>query len=237
MKCDDPAININARARLDITNQVDQRTAYHQAGRAVAIYLGNRQKQLPDVHFQIVIQLKDCQRQPLSRTSRKQSRYKASLEGGRLIQSLPQSFAEVTQTLSWPDQEQCRRAIEADMVNLLAGSLAEAKYVAMRDGRAFNVNLVYLGTLLFFGGKATVDDLDEYLECLTADQECRRQTLAPLFLAAYSFINQPANWSAITALAGKIMEVSTDDTSNVIDCEDVAALLEDRFAARVGLTG
>jgi hypothetical protein len=138
MKYDYPAVNINFRARPEPGNPIDPRTAYHQAGRAVAICLGNRQKQLPDVHFQIVIKPQDGP----GRSSRKPCPFKATLEGGRLIQNLTQSFAEVTQTLSLPDQEQCRRAIESDIANLLAGPLAEAKYVALRDARSFNANLV-----------------------------------------------------------------------------------------------
>jgi hypothetical protein len=85
-----------------------------------------------------------------------------------------------------------------------------------------------------------VDALDEYMECLLAGQadlECQKQTLANLFLAAYSFINQPANWAAIAALASLILEVDTVNSKGVIDCEDVAALLADCSEASISLTG
>lgn len=235
MKYDHPAVNINARP--GILTQIDKRAAYRQAGRAIAICLGNRQKQLPDVHFQITIKPQTVNAQPRARASRHLGHYTVTLEGGRLIQSLPHSFADSVQFLSGPDQEQCLRAFEADVVNLLTGPLAEAKYVALRDGKPFNATLLYLGALQFYGGKATVDAITEYLECLVPDQAGRNQKLAGLFLATYSFINQPANWGAITALAEYILGIHTDEAHSPVDCEDVAAFLEDRLATPVRLTG
>lgn len=235
MKYDHPAVNTNAN--LGTLTTIDKRTAYHQAGHAVAICLGNREKQLPDVHFQIVVKPQSHNGQPLRRSLRIQAQYTATLEGGRLVQSLPCSFAEVTQTLSWPDQEHCRRAFEADVVNLLTGPLAEAKYVAVRDGKPFNATLVYLGALQFYGGKATVDTITEYLGCLVPDQAGRKQKLAGLFLSAYSFITQPANWAAITALAENILGIPTGGTHSSIDFDEVAAFLEERLTAPARLTG
>jgi hypothetical protein len=42
-------------AQQGIDPEIDSRVAYHQAGHAAAIYLGNKQKQLPAVYFQIII--------------------------------------------------------------------------------------------------------------------------------------------------------------------------------------
>jgi hypothetical protein len=235
MRCDHPAVH--TPTQQGSKTLIDKRTAYHQAGRAVAICLGNRQKQLPDVHFQIVFKPQAQNGQPLGRVSRDQSRYTATLEGGRLVQSLPYSFAEATQTLSSPDQEHCLCAFEADVANLLAGALAEAKYVALRDGKPFNATLVYLGALQFYGGKAAVETIDEYMECLVPDRGGRKQKLGGLFLSAYGFINQPPNWSAITALAEYILGVPSVETQSPIDCEEVTSFLEGRLAAQVRLTG
>ncbi|NOS74627.1 MAG: hypothetical protein HOP36_08850 [Methyloglobulus sp.] len=235
MRCDHPAVY--TPTQQESKSLIDKRTAYHQAGRAMAICLGNRSKQLPDVHFQIVIKPQAHNGQPLSRASKNQGRYAVTLEGGRLVQSLPYSFAEVAQTLCSLDQEHWLCAFEADVTNLLVGSLAEAKYVALRDGKPFNATLVYLGALQFYGGKAAMDTIDEYMGCLVPDQTGRKQKLAELFLSAYSFINQPANWGAITALAEYILGVQIVEVQSPIDCEDVAAFLEDRLAARIGLTG
>lgn len=235
MRCDHPAHY--TPTQLGSKTLIDKRTAYHQAGHAVAICLGNRQKQLPDVHFQIVIKPQVRNGQPLGRVSQNQGRYTVTLEGGRLVQSLPYSFAEVTQALSSVDQEHWLCAFEADVINLLVGSLAEAKYVALRDGKPFNATLIYLGALRFYGGKAAMDTIDEYMGCLVPDQAGRKQKLAGLFLAAYGFISQPQNWSAITALAEYILGVQIVEVQSPIDCEDVAAFLEDRLAARIGLTG
>lgn len=235
MRCEHPTVNTNAN--LGTRTQIDKRTAYHQAVHAVAICLGNRQKQLPDVHFQIVFKPQARNGQQLGRSPRNLYQYRPTLEGGCLVQSLPHSFADATQALSPLDQGQCRRAFEADVANLLAGSLAEAKYVALRDGKPFNATLVYLGALQFYGGKAAMDTITEYLECLVPDQAGRMQKLAGLFLEAYSFINQPSNWGAITALAECIVGMQTDEAHSPIDCEEVAAFLEDYLAASVRLTG
>jgi hypothetical protein len=235
MRCDHPAVY--TPTQQGCKTLIDKRTAYHQAGHAVAICLGNRQKQLPDVHFQIVIKPQAHNGQPLGRAFHNQGHYTAALEGGCLVQSLPYSFVEATQALSSPDREHCLCAFEADVANLLAGSLAEAKYVALRDGKPFNATLVYIGALQFYGGKAAMDTIDEYMGCLVPDQAGRKQKLAGLFLAAYGFINQPANWGAITALAEYISDTPIVEIQSPIDCEEVAAFLDGRLAAQVRLTG
>jgi hypothetical protein len=42
-------------AKTSPLTSVGKRNAYHQAGHAAAICLGNRQKKLPAVHFQVSI--------------------------------------------------------------------------------------------------------------------------------------------------------------------------------------
>jgi hypothetical protein len=73
----------------------------------------------------------------------------AKIEGGRLIQNLSLSFAEVTRFFSWPQQQEYLCAFEADVINLLAGSLAEAKYMASKDNENFNTHLINLDALHF----------------------------------------------------------------------------------------
>lgn len=210
--------------------QIDRRSAYHQAGHAAAIYLGNKQKQLPAVHFQIVLQDKEA----LHGAPENQGRgihlqRLVKVEGGRLIQSLPLLKTASINELTVAGQMEYRLAYEADIVNILAGPLSEAKYVAMRDNKVFNPNLVYLGEPRFYGGKAELDIVNEYLECVVNKREERDQKLAELFLLAYSFINAQANWLAITALAVHILE---QHHKAVLDCNDVIALLESsRLAA------
>ncbi|MEQ1545281.1 hypothetical protein [Methyloglobulus sp.] len=212
----------------DTRIEIDKRAAYHQAGHAAAIYLGNKQKQLPAVHFQIVIKP-----QPQSdRFTHNHGKYTAKVEGGRLIQSLPMSFAEATQYFSWPEQEECLCAFEADVINLLAGALAEAKYVASRDNEVFNPNLVYLGALKFYGGSSDLEVIAEYLECFMLHKAERDRKLAELFLAAFSFVNKQSNWFSINALAEFILAAHKAQSKDIIQCEEVISLLEaSRLAA------
>ncbi len=212
------------------TGHIGRRNAYHQAGRVAAIYLGSKQKGLPAVHFQIVIKPAeqgarfDDQPCPISH------KYRAKLEGGRLIPDLPHAYQSATQLLSPTEQHQCQRAFEADVVNLLAASLAEAKYVALRDDEVFNANLVYLGALKFYGGQLDLLTVDEYMDCLyPANKTERDQKLAELFLAAYSFVNEPANWQAITTLADTLYRLHQE----VVTCEELIALLERPYATNM----
>ena len=211
-----------AMSQADSRIRIDKKNAYHQAGHAAAIYLGNKQKQLPAVHFQIIIKPQEWDGQQSDRFTRKHGKYTAKVEGGRLIQSLPMSFSEATQYFSWPEQEECLCAFEADVINLLAGSLAEAKYVASRDNEVFNPNLVYLGALKFYGGNSDLEVITEYLECFMLHEAERDRKLAELFLAAYNFVNKRSNWRAISALADFIR----DEPKDIIQCEEVISLLE-----------
>lgn len=199
-----------------------RRNAYHQAGHAAAIHFGNRQQQLPPVHFEISIQPQAQDGDHGGQLKRPLGQYIVKIEGGRLIQSLPMSLAEATQDFSWYQAAQYRSAFEADVTNLLAGPLAEAKYVALRDNEIFNTNLVNLRALIFYGGDQDLSAINDYMDCFVPDKADRRQKLADLFSAAYSLINKRAHWPAIAALAEFIL----DQPIGIIPCEDVMSLLD-----------
>jgi hypothetical protein len=202
---------------------IGKRNAYHQAGLAVAVYLGNRQKNLPALHFQIAVSAPDLQSAIAGQSMRKPGKFAAKMQGGRLMPFLPDSFEVAIRLLSAAEQDQCLLAFEADVINLLAGSLAEAKYVAQRDGEAFNANLVYLGALKFYGGGQELEIINEYLACLLPDNKTeQRKKLAELFLAAYSFINDRKHWQAIQFLG----EAIYDNPKEVFTCEELIALIE-----------
>lgn len=212
----------------DFLSPIDPCSAYHQAGRAAAIYLNNKQKRLPAMHFQISI--KDQEEQVEQRLSRSKrlSQYRIKIDGGRLIQSLPLSYAQTTQGLTITQQQEYLSAFEADVVNILVGPLAEAKYVALCDDEVFNANLVYLGALKFYDGDKDIDTVNEYLECMIVDRHERDRKLADLFLTAYGFINNRSNWQAISILAQYILHQS----KGIIHCDEVITLLESsRLAA------
>lgn len=109
-----------------------RQTAFHEAGHATAIYLYNKQKQLPPVHFQITIKPLDRLKSGLP-NNLAYDRFAAVVEGGRLIHSLPVALLESTRYFSSAEQDVYQTAFEADMINLLIGPLAEARHVALRD--------------------------------------------------------------------------------------------------------
>lgn len=208
--------------------RIGRRNAYHQAGQAVAVYLGNKQKNLPALHFQIAVRPLPDQTGLSGRFSRIPGKYGAELEGGRLIPYLPYSFQVTTQQLSPAEKQQCQSAFEADVVNILAGSLAEAKYVALRDGEVFNANLVYLGALKFYGGGHDMKVIDDYMACLLpGDISGQNKKLGELFLTAYGFINDGSNWQAIKALA----ETLYNQPKEVLCCEELMKIMDNPASA------
>lgn len=215
-------------SQSDFVSSIDPRSVYHQAGRAAAIYLSNKQKRLPAVHFQISV--KDEEEQVEHHLSRSKclSQCRIKIEGGRLIQSLPLSYAETIQGLTIAQQQEYLSAFEADVINILVGPLAEAKYIALCDDEVFNANLVYLGALKFYDGDKDIDMVNEYLECMIVNHQERDRKLADLFLTAYGFINNRSNWQAISILAQYILAQS----KGIIHCDEVITLLESsRMAA------
>jgi hypothetical protein len=206
-----------------------KQTAIHEAGHAAAIYLGNKQKQLPPVFFQIIIKDVVQAEQGSCRTPPpgldKMTCF-AKVEGGRLIHTLPSSLTEAAQHLPPSERDAYRTAFEADIVNFLAGPLAEAKYVALCDGEIFNPHLVNLDALHFYGGSADVALAKEYLDCLPLKAQEKEQKLAELFLAAYHFISQRPHWQAITALADFILNAG----KHTIACEEIIGVLDAQTA-------
>lgn len=200
-----------------------KQTAIHEAGHAAAIYLGNKHKQLPPVFFQIII--KDIMHEGEWRCQTSPSPSMAcfaKVEGGRLIHTLPSSLAEATRRFSPLELQAYQSAFEADIVNFLAGPLAEAKYVALCDDEIFNPRLVNLDALHFYGGTADVALAREYLDCLVVDPQEKKRLIAELFTAAYQFISQRSHWRAITALADFILSSG----KKVIACEEIIRVLD-----------
>ena len=204
---------------------MDRKCAFHLAGYATAICLGNKQKQLPAVYFKIVLRQQGFQK--TNKLVFRPDKNGAIVEGGRLIQNLPLAFGDAAQYFSWVQLEQYRCAFEADVINLLVGYLAETKFVAMEEDVVFNPHLVNLGALHFYDGNSDFDVVSEYMSCFMPHKHEREQKLAELFLAAYAFVDNSANWQAIVALADFIAIVGKDS----ISCEEVMAVIESVLAA------
>jgi len=203
-------------------NELSKRSAIHQAGHAVTIVLGNRQKQLPPFFFQIYYQVHPGDSELLQALNRFNDKGIAELEDNRLTRNLPMSRQEeTTKAISSEQIRAYEYAFEADVISLLAGPLAEAKYVAIRDGELINPRLVNLNALHYYGGSSDLEIVKDYLACFIVEKAEREQKISDLFLEAFSYINNGTNWLAITALAYYIVT----DSMNIIECEDIMPYL------------
>ena len=186
---------MNRNHRKEITRSIEyqdlvKQTAYHEAGHAAAIYLYNKSNSLPPVFFQITTK-ELCNNKIFAKhTDPLQGKqFIAKIEGGRLIQYFPVSLIESESNLTETEQQEYQAAYEADIVNLLVGPLAEAKYVALRDNETFNQLLVNTNALRFYGGTSDLDSVYEYLDHFLHNKQEREKKLTELFEKAFLFIN------------------------------------------------
>lgn len=212
--------------------ELSRKTAIHEAGHAAAIYLGNQQKQLPPVFFQLFVNaIKDGLESTacLCMSYNRCNHCVTKIEGGRLIHTLPLSVEEAVSDFSLSQRQAYHLAFEADIINLLAGPLAEAHYLALRDDEPFTPRLVNLNALHYYGGASDLETIYEYLECLPASAEQRELKLAELFLTAFNFVTDYSHWQAITALANHILT----ERKSVFGCEEIIDVLDAHcFTAR-----
>jgi hypothetical protein len=198
--------------------ELSRRTAIHEAGHAAAIHFGNRKKQLPPVFFHIVISECTCQSHDVGCLSK--------VEGGRLIHTLPSSLAEATCSFLPEQKYAYQQAFDADIINLLVGSLAEANYVALCDNELITPHLVPIHTLYNYGGAADLEIVNDYLQCVTPDKKQQEQKVRELFWSAFEFINDWAHWNAITALADYLL----DNDEDIVGYEKITSVLDAYFS-------
>ncbi|QWF69723.1 hypothetical protein KEF85_10085 [Methylomonas paludis] len=177
---------------MDVSNhlEINLRTAFHEAGHAAAIFLENKRKNLPAVYFHIQLQKLNGLAAPLF----------TRICGGRQIAD-PNMIgrAESASIVG------CQLAYEADIINYLAGPLAEAKYVSIRDNEAFNVHLLKPDSLYNYGGSADLEEVGCYLKSFLPSVKERETKLNELFVEAFHFVQRVENWQRITALANHIL--------------------------------
>jgi hypothetical protein len=206
-----------------------QRVAFHEAGHAAGIYLNNKARQLPSVLFNIIF--KDMSGMT-GMNAIIHDDCIARVEGGRLIELFPPSIESLVRGLTGHNEAMAQMvkdymaAFEADIINLLIGPLAEAKYVAYIDNELFNHRLVNLDALRNYGGNSDLILVNEYLHSVSAETEQKDQQLAKLFSVAFDFVNNDANWAAITKLANYIL----DGSKNIIGCEEIVSILDQSLA-------
>jgi hypothetical protein len=122
-------------------------------------------------------------------------------------------------------------AFEADIINLLIGPLAEAKYIAETDNEPFNHKIVNLDALKNYGGSSDLALVNEYLQSFSSNQHQKDKKLHELFVMAFEFVNNDAYWAAIIHLASYMLS----SRKNIIYCEEVISMLDqsvDHFQSR-----
>ncbi len=185
---------------------LSHRIAFHEAGHAAAIYFGNQNKQLPPVHFAIKI----------TKPSDEPFNWEAQIQDGQLIHDLATANGEITGDMDF------KKACESDVMNMLVGPLAEARYVAERDGELFHPDLMTLPSLKRYGGWGDLDRAYGHLknclgECCNLDKELSR-----VFNQALMFISSDSYWRAISNLAQYVLS----SQSEIIDCHEIIQVLE-----------
>ena len=202
-------------------------TAFHEAGHAAAIYLSNRKRDIPTHRFSL--RFNQFDEGSSADFHAAYENYIACVEGGRMLHALPPSLSDL-QHLSkeaghdWiQSQDDLLNAFEADVINLLAGPLSEAKYVAETDDEIFTHQLIDPPALENYGGAFDLALIDDYLHSFSADQQARDQKLNQLHKVAFDFINDYHNWRTISKLAGYILAAN----KRTICYEEVAAILGD----------
>jgi predicted transposase YbfD/YdcC len=207
-----------------------QRIAFHEAGHAAGIHLNNKARQLPPIFFKIIF--KDMGAVTDAEAMAYQTTHDdciARVEGGRLIESLPLSIDSLVRELTLHNDamtellDDYMKAFEADVINLLVGPLAEAKHVAENDGELFNPKIVNLEALKNYGGSSDLAMVNEYLQSFSDNQQQREEKLDQLFTIAFNFVNDQANWTAITKLANHILS----DSKNIIGCEEIVSMIDE----------
>ncbi|POZ51302.1 hypothetical protein [Methylovulum psychrotolerans] len=201
-----------------------RRIAFHEAGHATAIYFNNKARNLPPVFFQI--NLKNINGKPEEYLKTRQTMHDdciVGVEGGRLVEFLPSSIDALADNTTSHDESMADliKAIEADIINLLIGPLAEAKYVADTDGEIFNQKLVNLNALKHYGGRSDLALVNDYLQSFSPYKQQQDKKRDELFSIAFGFIKDQQSWAAITKLANYII----DGNKILIGYEEVVSLL------------
>ena len=193
--------------------ELHKHIAFHEAGHVTAIYVRNNQHQLPPVYFQIIFNSDNQKKYP----------FFARVEGGRLIENLPVAEIEQHHIATEVEKQDLRQAYEADVINLLIGPLAEAKFVALRDDELFNPHLVNIAALKNYGGYSDLEQANRYLEYFITNPTDRESKIKSLFYQAFEFIEQPDNWKCIQHFAGFLLA----NNKKNISCEEASSVLDE----------
>ncbi len=104
--------------------------------------------------------------------------------------------------------------------------MAEARHIAYIDDELFSRKLFNMNALTYYGGSSDVALVNEYLQSFSSDKQKKDEKLDELFTQAFDFVNNDANWQAISRLVDYILDCS----KNIIYCEEIVLLLDQSIA-------
>jgi hypothetical protein len=213
--------NYQANDFVNINSQeLNNRIAYHEAGHVTAIYLYNKLKKLPPVYFQIAITKNSTSERNVVHFGH--DSVAAKVEGGCLIQDLFLSFINSENYMSEKEKVDYYAALEADIVNLLAGAVAEANYVNLADNEILNAHLLSVQSLGNYGSESDLNQIAEYLDCFSRNPQFQKQKLAQLLIQTFEFIAHPQTWKAVKAVANFILT----SKKQTISCEEIFTVID-----------
>ncbi len=196
--------------------------AYHEAGHATAIYLYNKQQQLPSIFFQIHLKNYEDIKQLTAHDINYQGAYVAEIEGGCLIENLALNLSVSKNEIKPREKEEYYRALNADVINLLAGSIAEQNYLILRDNEIINEALLNIRNLGRYGNYSDMQKINNYLRFLSDCPVEQQQKLTLLLKESFFFITHPQTWKAVTAVAHYIL----DSQKQEVYCEDIFKVID-----------
>jgi len=206
--------------------ELAKQIAYHEAGHATAIYLYNQQQQLPSIFFQIHLKNYEDIKQLTTQDINYQRAYAAEIEGGYLIENLALNLSLSSNEIHANEKKEYYHALNADVVNLLAGSIAEQNYLILRDNEIINEELLNIRSLGRYGNYSDMQKINHYLRFLSDCPVEQQQKLTLLLKKSFSFITHPRTWKAVTAVAYYIL----NSQKQRIHCEEIINVIDEYIA-------
>lgn len=198
----------------------ERQVAFHIAGHAAAIYLNNKASFSPSSIFQIRFQQRNCD-----------SRHRQTIQcqhivriddDERTIQPFPRPVTRSADETDGPLRSDDLNTCDTDIINLLAGPLAEARYIHDCDNELLTRRLIDLEALKQYGGDSDLLIARQNLRNLLSVQSEQDKKLEELLTAAFYFVNDDNNWSVIIRLAEYLFK----HHKKMMSSEEVASVLE-----------
>ena len=201
-----------------------EQRAFHEAGHVTALYRCKKHNNFPDSFFPDDIKLL-CSNKRLSTNlfQYKHGKIALPISGERNIIPPPVSLIETRKLKPLFDKNTYQPAYKANIINLLAGPLAEAKHISLRDDESFNAHLIHVNALNFYSGAFDLENAYVHLDNFINVPEMSHEVMSELFNRAFAFIDAPVNWKAIASLAGYILK----NNKKTISCAKAFAVLDE----------